>query len=94
MRPPEELKHWNHSSWVGIEVTVTKKGHPCRGRKVLVLNVLPKQNTASGLKVEVRFEVFDPSVTNARATFDYDDLLEFKYFFLDNVPLQILTSMI
>ena len=86
MCPHEELKHWDHSPWVGVEVAVTKKGHPCRGQKVLVLNVLLKQNTASGLKVEVQFEVFDPSVTNARATFDYDDLLEFKYVFWSMFP--------
>jgi hypothetical protein len=48
---------------------------------VVVLNVQPNQSTASGLKVEVRFEIFDPSVPNPRAVFDYDDLVEFEYVF-------------
>lgn len=87
LRLPEDvLEHRDRSPWVGVEVVVTNKKNPCRGRKALVLNVLPNHETASGLKVEVRFAAFDPSVTNARRTFDYDDLVEFKYVFWTMSP--------
>ena len=39
------------------------------------------QDTPSGLKVEVQFNVSNLSVMNSQATFDYDDLVEFEYVF-------------
>ena len=85
--PPEEFEHWGRSPWIGAEVVVTKKGHPLKGQKAIVRDVLPGQYTASGLKVGIRVEAEDPSRTNPGAIFiDYDDLVEYTYVFWDNVP--------
>jgi len=45
----------------------------------VVCDILVHQNTLSGLRVEVQFDVPEPGVTNGGATFDYTDLVEFKY---------------
>jgi hypothetical protein len=52
-----------------------------RTRTGVVRSILVGQDTPSGLKVEVRFDVPEPGVTNREATFDYDDLVESEYFF-------------
>ena len=67
--------------WLGVEVLVIKPGHQRKEHPAVVLNVLPGQSTGSGLKVEVRYLNYDPNAPYHRATFDYDDLVEFKYVF-------------
>ena len=47
----------------------------------VVCGILVNQDTPSGLRVEVRFDVPKPGVMNGGATFDYDDLVELEYVF-------------
>ena len=83
-RPASEepgLSQRDSIPWLGVNVLVIKRGHQRKGQPAVVLNVLPGQSTGSGLKVEVRYLNYDPSAPYHRATFDYDDLVEFEYVF-------------
>jgi hypothetical protein len=70
----------DHIPWKDITVIITKQSHPCKGHRAVVENVLCNQeDTASGLRVMVRYENYDPNVPFAWQVFDYDDVLEYKY---------------
>jgi hypothetical protein len=79
--PVERELNERDRPWIGVKVLVIKKGHQRKGQPAVVHDVLPSQSTASGLKVQVRFENYDPSAPYHKAIFDYDDLIEFEYVF-------------
>jgi len=76
---PEQFKCGDHNSWCGIKVSIQNKGHGKRGQMGVVPNILVHQDTPSGLRVEVQFDVPEPGVTNGGATFNYNNLVEFEY---------------
>jgi hypothetical protein len=62
--------------WLGTTVIVTKPGHQFKGHQGTVKSVLPGQATASGLKIEIQLDHYDPSNPFGRAFFDHDELVE------------------
>jgi hypothetical protein len=65
--------------WIRRRVLVSKAGHPLKGKHGVVLNVLPRQNTPSGLRIEVEIIDYDPNIPFQKVVFDYDDLKDLKY---------------
>jgi hypothetical protein len=65
---------------------VSKEGHALKGKRGVVVNVLPRQSTPSGLKIEVEITDYDPNVPYPRVVFDYDDLKDLEYVSQFQVP--------
>jgi hypothetical protein len=66
----------NRIPWIGTTVILTKYGHPWKGRDTVVKNVLARQPTASGLKVEIRSLHIDFASPFKTVIVDYDDIVE------------------
>jgi hypothetical protein len=65
--------------WIRRRVLVTKERHPLKGKRGVVLNVLPCQPTPSGLKIKVEIIDYNPNAPYPRVAFDYDDLKDIEY---------------
>jgi hypothetical protein len=74
-----ELRSKDVVPWIRRRVLVSKEGHPLKGKKGVILNVLPRQSTPSGLKIEVEINNYDPNAPYPRVVFDYDDLKDLEY---------------
>jgi hypothetical protein len=64
--------------WIGTHVIITKVGHPLKGCSGVVKDVLPGQDTASGLKIFVQLTHYNPSAPYMSIHVDYDDVVEKK----------------
>jgi hypothetical protein len=64
--------------WIGTRVIITKLGSPFKGYKGVVKDVLRGQDTASGLKIVLQLDHFDPSSPFKRIVVDYDGVVEHK----------------
>lgn len=64
--------------WIGTMVIVNKIGHPRKGYHGVVKGVLPRQQTFSGLRVQVQFTHVSPEGSHEE-TLDYDDVVESTY---------------
>ena len=61
----------------GLEVDVLPK----QSLPSIPKGALSRRSSSSGLKILVRFEIYDPSMPYPKETFEYDDLVEFEYVF-------------
>jgi len=66
----------NRVPWIGASVYLTKFGHPWKGYIAEVKNVLARQPTASGLKVEIKLSHLDFASPFKTMVVDYDDVFE------------------
>jgi hypothetical protein len=64
--------------WIGTYVIVAKPGHPHKGYIGVVKDVLPCQDTASGLKIVLQLARLDPSCPFRTIIVDYDAVVENK----------------
>jgi hypothetical protein len=62
--------------WVGTHVIIAKVGNPLKGKPGVVKDVYHGQDTASGLKISLQLEYFDPSSPFKTLVMDYDDVVE------------------
>ena len=62
--------------WIGIDVIITKLGNPYKGYAGVVKDVLPRQDTVSGLKISVQLTHLDPSSPYRTIFVDYYDVVE------------------
>jgi hypothetical protein len=62
--------------WIGTHVIITKLGSPLKGYMGVVKDVLRGQDTASGLKIVLQLEHFDPSSPFKTIVVDYDGVVE------------------
>lgn len=65
--------------WLDASVIVTKLGSPFKGYVGVVKDVLPGQDTASGLRIAIQLVHLDPSAPFRRTVVDYDDVVEQWY---------------
>jgi hypothetical protein len=65
--------------WIRRRVLISKEGHPLKGKHAVILSVLPRQATPSGLKIEVELTDYDPNAPYRKEFFDYDDLKDARY---------------
>jgi hypothetical protein len=65
--------------WLDTSVIITKLGSPFKGYVGVVKDVLPGQDTASGLKIAIQLVHLDPSAPFRRTVVDYDDIVEQRY---------------
>ena len=72
----DSLSKADNVPWIGTHVIVTKLGSPLKGYKGIVKDALPRQDTASGLKVVIQLAHLDPSAPFKTAVVDYDDVVE------------------
>ena len=66
----------NRIPWIGTTVILTKYGHPWKGYDAVVKNVLARQPTASGMKIEIGLSHIDFASPFKTIVFDYDDIVE------------------
>jgi len=66
----------NRIPWIGTTVILTKYGHPWKGYDTVVKNVLARQPTVSGLKVEIQLSHLNFASPFKTAIVDYDDIIE------------------
>ena len=66
----------NRIPWLGTTVILTKHGHSWKGYDTVVKNILARQPTASGLKVEIQLLHIDFSSPFKTIVVDYDDIVE------------------
>jgi len=82
-----ELSRKDTMPWIRRRVLVSKDGHPFKGYAAEVINVLPRQPTPSGLRIEVQITSYNPSVPYPKVILDYDDLKDLKYVSHFTVPV-------
>ena len=66
----------NQIPWIGTTVILTKYRHPWKGYDAVVKNVLARQPTASGMKIEIGLSHIDFTSPFKTVVFDYDDIVE------------------
>ena len=66
--------------WLDTSVIITKLGSPFKGYVGVVKDVLPGQDTASGLKIAIQLVHLDPLAPFRRTVGDYEDVVEQRYF--------------
>jgi hypothetical protein len=76
--------------WLSTDVIITKLGSPWKGYMGVVKDVLPGQDTASGLKIVLQLKHLDPSSPFKTITVDYDDVVEQKSVKYLHLPESIL----
>jgi hypothetical protein len=74
--PNVEPSRANRVPWIGTTVILTKFGHPWKGYDTIVKNVLARQPTASGLRVEIKLSHLTFASPFKTEIVDYDDILE------------------
>ena len=62
--------------WIKTEVIVCKIGHPMKGYRAIVKDVLPLQDTSSGLRISAQFTQLDPAHLFRTEILDYNDIVE------------------
>jgi hypothetical protein len=62
--------------WIGTHVIITKHGNALKGYVGVVKDVLPGQDTDSGLKIAIQLTRLDPSAPFRTTVVDYDDVVE------------------
>ena len=65
--------------WIKMEVIVCKVKHPMKGYRAIVKDVLPLQDTLSGLRITTQFTHMNPSHPFKTEVLDYDDVVEASY---------------
>jgi hypothetical protein len=65
--------------WIKTEVIVCKVGHPMKSYRAIVKDVLPLQDTLSGLKITTQFTHLNPAHPFKTKVLDYDDVVEASY---------------
>ena len=61
--------------WIGTYVIITKLGNPRKGYVGVVKDVLPGQDTASGLRIAIQLQHLDPSAPFKTTIVDHDDVV-------------------
>ncbi|PBK83631.1 hypothetical protein ARMGADRAFT_1089245 [Armillaria gallica] len=65
--------------WQDVQVLVTKSGHRHCAQTGRVTDMLLHQPTASGLRIQIMFDLLSSETPFAQETFDYDDIVESTY---------------
>lgn len=64
--------------WINVEIVIAQ-GHPMKGHRGIIKDVLCNQSTPSGLKVVVQTTYLDPTAPFKYITLDYDHVVEARY---------------
>jgi len=76
LKADDSLSKADSVPWINTNVIITKIGSPFKGYVGVVKDVLPGQDTASGLKIAIQLAHLDPSAPFRRMVVDYDDVVE------------------
>ena len=76
LKTDDSLSKADSVPWIGIHVIITKPGSPWKGYMGVVKDVLRCQDTASGLKIVIQLEHYDPSAPFKTIHIDYDWVVE------------------
>ena len=85
LKADDSLSKADRVPWLNTNVIITKIGSPFKGYVGVVKDVLPGQDTASGLKIAIQLAHIDPSAPFRKIVADYDDIVEqrsLNYFLL------------
>src|SRR5882757_5678280 len=74
-----------HMPWIKTEVIVCKVKHLLKGYHAIVKDVLPLQDTLSGLRITAQFTHMNPANPFKTSVLDYDDIVEASYVALISV---------
>jgi len=77
MQPPRsnDIPRSDKVPWIKTHITIAKNGHPLRTCPGIIKDVLCRQKTSSGLKVEVELTTLDAVSPFRRIILDYDDVV-------------------
>jgi len=76
---PVDLPMHEQVPWLKTEVIVCKVKHPLKGYHAIVKDVLPLQDTPSGLRITAQFTQLNPANPFKTEVLDYDDVVEASY---------------
>jgi ribosomal protein L24 len=76
---PADLQKREQVPWIKTEVIVCKVKHPMKGYRAIIKDVLPLQDTPSGLRISAQFTHVDPARPFKTEILDYDDVVEASY---------------
>ena len=82
-----------HVPWIKTEVVVCKVKHPMKGYCAIVKDVLPLQDTLSGLRITAQFTHLNPAHPFKTDVLDYDDVVEASYVTL-SLSVDIVTNFL
>jgi len=80
LKADDSLSKANRVPWINTNVIITKIGSPFKGYVGVVKDVLPGQDTASGLKIVIQLAHLNPSAPFRSVVVDYDDVVEQRSF--------------
>ena len=76
LKADDSLSKADSVPWISTHVIITKLGSPFKGYIGVVKDVLPGQDTASGLKIVLQLEHLTLPSPFKTITIDYDDVVE------------------
>ena len=76
LKMDDSLSKADRVPWISTNVIITKLGSSFKGYVAVVKDVLPGQDTASSLKIEIQLTYLDPASPFRRTIVDYDDVVE------------------
>jgi hypothetical protein len=82
---PFALDPSERAPWIITEVVVCKVKHPLKGYRAIIKDVLPLQDTLSGLRITAQFTHINPAQPFKTEVLDYDDVVEVLYVTLISV---------
>jgi hypothetical protein len=71
--------------WIKTEVVVCKVKHPMKSYRAIIKDVLPLQDTLSGLRITAQFTHMNSAHPFKTEVLDYDDVVEVSYVTLISV---------
>ena len=86
-----DIPQYDEVPWLETNITIAKQGHPLRTRPGIIKDVLCRQATSSGLKVQVELTTLDAVAPFRRIVLDYDDVVVTRYVVLKQLKLLLTT---
>ena len=71
----------DHAPWIKTEVIVCKVKHPMKGYRAIIKDVLPRQDTLSGLRINAQFTHVNPAHPFKTENLDYDEYFTLPHVF-------------
>ncbi|KAK0440212.1 uncharacterized protein EV420DRAFT_1582234 [Desarmillaria tabescens] len=70
------MRSSGQTPWIGVQVGIFHTGHRLRSKIGTVRDVICGQDNASGLRLVIVLDTYDPATTNKEHTVDYEHVLE------------------
>lgn len=75
----EPLPSKSRHPWIGVEVMVSKQGHPRKGEVGRIVEVLPAITSNANTRIVVMTSSYNPHVPFVKFATEYTDVVSYQY---------------